>query len=320
MKYSDITFKGIWRALRRQWKVLLLCIAVFAVIGVGAGFLYADSQSAPADGTAGSFPFVDFSEIVYDKDYYTACYQKLSSTHTNINTYLSALLSDSSISAAQKEQLRQMQQSLTEVLVPLKEAYGKMDAMYFPPEFRDMVIENYEKLLEGTRRSLIVSEAAVELLKEMQAPVITSDSITKSYEALLSQAANYGTYLRNIDTYQQTIDRLNNDYHLIRAESAQVSDELEKAAVALNDAIEDINVAARQIAAENFIHINLSYDSNGAILTTVTHTHDESSAQDVFAILVIFCVLVGVCCGAFFAICREVIVEKKKVAEQSNAQ
>ena len=49
---------------------------------------------------------------------------------------------------------------------------------------------------------------------------------------------------------------------------------------------------------------------NTAVIT-LSHTHRAASMEEAFAVMTLFCALVGICGGAFFTICLEVKRRRK---------
>ena len=315
MKYSEITFKNLFLSLKHQWKIVVVCTFLFVLIGAALGSFYGKTLSSPSAGTADQIGSVDFSSVPYDDKYYTSCKDFLVTSCKSANDYIVALLSDSTITSEQKIELENFKKRFEEFdlqyIVPISEAFQSEYAFfYMPTEYQEKLNSDYEKKLEDIELNLISSEAAVELLKEMQAPQLETDVISGYYETLLKRAVDHGNYLRNRQLYQNRLALLQENSVAMKRETRELRKNLDAAVNGLNDLIESQNQLAGQIAANNAINIQVVYGEKGAFSAAITHTHTEMPAQEVTMILMIFTSLVGICSGAFFAVCYE--AKKKK--------
>lgn len=46
MKYEEFSVKTLLGALKHQWKFIVVVVLVFALVGIGAGFAFADRAPA----------------------------------------------------------------------------------------------------------------------------------------------------------------------------------------------------------------------------------------------------------------------------------
>ena len=113
------------------------------------------------------------------------------------------------------------------------------------------------------------------------------------------------------------LERLNQESEKITADGRELFRDMKFAAEELNDLIEEVSSIANAIAAENHFNLTVQYNEKGVSTTSILHTHRENDPQEVFQVLTIFCTLVGVCVGGFFAVCRQAKREKKEEREQS---
>lgn len=319
MKYPEITFQTVLRAFRRQWKAFVLSVLLFALLGVGAGFVFSEKAAAPAAGGAAPLEEADFDEITASADYYADCKDYLFERQKDAVNYVQELAADRTITGEQRavlnEQLLLLQEYKDTVLDALQAAWSVPDALYIPDEFLDSETARYESLAASIRLSLISAEAAVDLLKTMDSPDVGTDDINKAYASLLSSAAQYGPLKVSLTRYEAALSQLEEHTDEIIAQSRWLNGQLNAAKREFNQLQTEVCQVLDSIAREN--SLLLAADSTGNDLSvTIAHTHTLATAQEAFAILVIFCTLVGVCGGAFFIVCREA---KRGVKETEQA-
>ena len=320
MKSMTITFATFWGALRHQWKCVVVVTLCFALLGCGIGYIYAGSDAVPAAGKADALKPVDFSLVNNDASYYRGCSGLLATGLNNARQYLNTLLGEKTVTPLQKETLNLYLKELTEwetmLYEPVETALAVRDRIYIPVEHLTAQTEYYENLLENARRDLVVAEQAVELVKNMQAPTVQTESITKSYETLLASAAAYGVQIRNVQLYEDILENLA-DEDTVQTNSKWMASALKKAAGELNGLMADISAIADEIAKENWLEYLAVYDVNEAVTLTINHTHGDVDKTENFVVVVLFATLVGLCAGAFFAVCREAKKEKSNRVDSS---
>lgn len=315
MKSMEITFQTLTGTLKHQWKIVLATLVLFALIGVGAGKLYAGTLSADAGGRADELAPVDFSTIAQDANYYYFCGEALQDALNQTIIYVRTLAEEATLTGVQKAALLEYKEALDlferEHFRPIQKALDRKENQYVPTEHIREVEEYYEQKVSDLQRDIIISGEAAELIKNMQAPAFQTESIAQSYEGLLAAAAMYGSQLREIRLYETILDNLA-DRKTVLANGRWMESALEEAVAELNPLMADISAAAQEIAQENYLDYLVGYNIDGEMQMTLNHTHRAVSAQENFAVIVIFCTLVGACAGAFFALCREAKAEEKR--------
>lgn len=319
MKYAEINAQTIFHAVKRRWKTFFLTVLLFSAVGLCGGFLFSGRLSAPADGGAAGTMLSDYSQLTLDDDYYTSCKTNLLTAYNNAVSYLSALSSESTATQAQQARLGEYEEQLrdfnSEVLAPIQTLFSSRvssEDIYIPPQLLEEVTAKYEALLKNTRLNLIAAEAAVDIVKSMDSPDTQSDEIDAAYVTLLKQAAQYGNYKKNEAIYESVLNQLTQEPERVADRSRKLERELNSASRQLNGIIEDLNQTADEMAKENFFNLSVAYDNNNAIQVTINHTHAASDRQEAFLVITLFCVLAGICCGMFFAVCREAFQDKKR--------
>lgn len=327
MKVYSITFQTVLHALQRQWKRILITVLLFALLGAGGGILFQGRGMAEAGGSAQPLPPVDYAQVPRTRDYYTDCLALLTDTMTNLNSYIASVSTNAAPAAggeAGMERLDALDALERDAavlqsgrLVPLRSALSEAGAVYAPAEYLDSLADRYAQELETLRMDLIAAEAAAETIRQMDSPDYDGN-FTGSYNALLSQALQYGTLLRSQAVTEKYLDRLTNHMPEIRTECRRVERELRTAAEELNALMNRFIPLAGEIARE----ANLTFTpavKDGKTEITVTHSHRASSAGESFAVIFVFCVLVGICFGVFLAVCREAKEETKRLSSSAEA-
>lgn len=328
MNAYTITFQTVLDALHRQWKRILVSILLFALLGGAAGFLFRGRGAAEAGGGAQPLNQVDFAQVARTQDYYTGCLRLLTDTMSNLNNYIASVSANALPTAAQEvepqeaEALETLKALSREVavlqsdrLTPLSGALNGVGAVYAPDEYLDNLADRYARDLASIRMDLISAEAAMETLRQMDAPQYDG-SHSDSYTTLLSQAAQYGSLLRSQAVTEEQLEKLTNHMPEIRAECRRVERELEAARGELNAILDRFDTLADKLAREAGLTFTPAATSEKMDIT-VTHSHRASSAGESFAVTMVFCVLVGLCLGIFLAVCREAKEEKKRLSSSA---
>lgn len=316
MNVYAITFQTVLSALRHQWKRILVSVLLFALLGGAAGFLFRGRGAAEAGGGARPLNQVDFAQVARTQDYYTGCLRLLTDTMDNLNNYITSVSANALPTAAQEVEAQEAEALETlkalsreaaalqsDRLTPLSGALYAAGAVYAPEEYLDNLAGRYARDLASIRMDLISAEAAMETLRQMDAPQYDG-SHSDSYTTLLSQAAQYGSLLRAQAVTEEQLEKLTNHMPEIRAECRRVERELEAARGELNALLDRFAPLADELAEEFGLTFTPA-GTSGVVDITVTHSHRASSAGESFAAIVVFCVLVGLCFGVFLAVCRE---------------
>lgn len=323
MKYKEISFQTLLNALRHHWKAYLLIVAFFCLLGAGAGWWYAPRAAVSGGWEVQPLSTVDFSKIEEDETYYANCSAALNAAYVNANQYLSTLNADSTITEEQREMLTALSGQLTLLLEkdyqPIKDALSATGRLYLPKAVREDQAETYAQKLSTARLNLLQAEAAADLIRSMDAPDVGTDEINSAYAALLSQAQRYTQLQRDIPLYEELLRQLREDTDLLDENCREMDLLLNAAAKHLDGFLEDMTELAEEIAAENGLCLSVEYGAEGTdaadtATITLSHTHRAASGEEAFAVMTLFCALVGICGGAFFTVCLELYGRKRQKA------
>lgn len=302
MNYMEITFQNMMRAFLRQWKCIVIFTVVFVLIGACTGMIYADSFSAKADGSAESCQLLDFSDAERSISYYDDCYSRLLTAYKNTNTYVSVLAAEATATQEQETILAEFQAQLedfeVQTLQDIMLAYAGTGAVYVPEGFHEEAIRYYTAKLEETHLEVIVLQESLETLLQTG-----SD---QELEKLVSEkTAEYENARRMEETYKSFLEKLTEDPETVYAESLNMEAALNAAAQQINALIVQVDDFAAQMAVDNHLRVLISYGADDAVNVLIQHTHGERTQREGFLVITLFCTLVGICFGAFFAICRD---------------
>lgn len=320
MKYKEISFQTLLDALRHHWKAYLLIVALFCLLGVGVGWWYAPRAAVSSDWEVQALITADFSDVREDEEYYTNCLMELAAVYSNANQYLSTLNDDSTITAEQREMLTALRGRLNilkkEDYQPIQEALAVTGKLYLPKAARATQLEAYEQKLTSARLSLLQAEAAADLIQNMDAPDVGTEEIHATYAELLAQALNYTRLQRDIPLCEELLRQLREDADLLDENCREMDRLLNTAAAHLDSFLAEMTETAEAIAAENSLILSIEYEADGTdtantAVITLSHTHRAASREEAFAVMTLFCALVGICSGAFFTICLEVKRRRK---------
>lgn len=335
MKAYSVTFQTLTDALKHQWKLFLAVVLSFAILGIAGGLLFAEQGSSETGGGgADPLPDVDFQTVAYTPSYYNDCLQELLTSYRLLDSYINTVFSIELPENPSKEWLLERQTELTAeqrifqqtTLLPLQYTLEETGKIYVPAEFLDTLTSNYKSQLSTVQIDLLAAEAATETIRQMTSPVdiyvSESDSsndesifvaasntpmptsIVDSYTYLLDQAANYGRLLKTQATYEALLDQLQNERRQIQIKSSQVEQQLVEVAQDLNTLMAEVSQTAEEIGKTAYMHIRLDQNVGGYTIS-VDHSYRPASIEESFAVIELFCVLVGICAGAFLAVCRE---------------
>lgn len=326
MKTYQITAQTIVSAMKRQWKSFLAVVLAFAVLGAAGGWLYAGRGSSE-EGGGGAQPLskVDFQKVAYTQAHYRDCYQALSDSFDTLAPYLDTAFGAVALTEELAERRTalemEMEIFLQNHLLPLQYTLREAGALYVPEEFLDGLTAQYESQLSAVRMDLLAAEVATETIRQMGSFASQNGDVINNYLGLLSQAQQYGTLLQNQASYEMILDRLRNETEQIRAGSRQVKQRLDEAVQVLNALLEDASRTADEIGSEAALDIHFQLNQKtGMMEPVVTHTYRASSNLEAAALVTLFCVLLGVCAGAFLAVCREAKGAPDKTASSSKKQ
>lgn len=320
MNYKTINFRLVCGAIKHQLKIILLTILVFALAGAGAGYWYASGTKVEAAGRADALASVDYSLIPYNYNYYRNSLEYLVTCYNNANSYLNTLLQDANPNAEQRARLADSAKRLKEfdgeALMSVQALLRPRDTLFIPPEFQAEAISRYEVSLRNLQLDMIEAEIAKELIETMDSPDVADNNSISTYNSLLSLAAEYGNDKMKEQEYTAILDQLKNHPDQILAQSRQAEEQLLEVAERLNGLTEELCQIADEVASENSVIVSVSYSTNYTAQITLTHTHSAASPEENFTILFLFCILVGICLGLFFAVCREARIVALKSSEK----
>lgn len=319
MKVYSITFGTILNGLKHRWKIILASTLIFALLGAGCGYLFRGRGMAGAGGSAQPLPAVDLGALPYSQDYYTTCLNALYGGLDGLSRYMSVFSASTSPDAERQAALDAVRVDAAEfqsaALQPLQSALNEAGAVIVPEEFLDGMADRCARELASLRIDLLAAEAATETIRQMDAPDYAGD-FSGSYGNLLALASQYPTMLRTQAVTEKYLDGLTNHMPEIRAESRRVERELDEAAETLAALMDRFLILADEAAKEEALVFTPKVEDGTATDVLVTHAHRASSAQESFAVIVLFCVLAGLCLGAFLAVCGEAKEEKLQAASR----
>lgn len=309
MAEYEITFASFAGAVKHHWRLLLLTLVLFSAIGAGASYFYAERGAAELIYHADAARPVSFQDIRPESNYYYVCQDALEKASSDLRAYLDSIASVSTLTeedrAAISAQRKEIEDFEREQLAPLRKQLNGLDAIYVPERFLPVLIEDYESSLAATERNLISAAAAAEIVKGMAAPSVSDEASLSNYNALLSRAYNYTSYLQDLDAYRTRLERLKSEEDMIRADGREMARQQKAAADALNALGKRTAEFAEELAEKRLLNITVQYSADNALTVTASHTHSAATAQENFQIVWLFCTLSGLCVGAFLALCRE---------------
>ena len=309
MREFEITFASFIGAVKHHWILMLSSLVLFSLLGAGTGYWHANRGSADADGDADALIRAEVTELTQDAEYYTNVQSTLNLAYQNACTYVKSITDIPSLTNDERLKLEKQLKALTlfekEKLKPIADRLYAPDAVYVLDDYIPKLIETYENELVSVRRNLIVSEQAVKIIEAMDAPSVDNENSLANYNALLTQAYDYGNYLLQQEIYTERLEKLRNDANSISTSSREIGRLQKEAVRQLNQITEEISNEADALAKAHVLNIGTQYDSAGTLSVIVTHTHRAATPQDNFLIVWIFCTLTGMCVGAFLALCRE---------------
>lgn len=316
MSEYQITFSSLIRAVKHQWKVLLAALLVLSITGAGTGYWYAGHHTVSANGGADALKAGIADVSPADEQYFSDYYGILSLRRQNIQTYLDTLKGLTPLSDEDTASLKALQKEIDSVhkayLSPISERLNAADELYIPDACIPKAIERYRNKLASLQRELPGAEAAAEIIKNMDAPVLEDDSTRTYYNALLTRAYNYTSYLIDRDKYSKYLEQLENDPDAVGANAREMAELEGQAAQELEQIEARASACAEELAQAKYLQIINTYSDDGTLSVTVNHTHGAASAQENFLVIWIFCTLCGICIGAFLAVCKEAEAAKRK--------
>ncbi len=313
MNYSEITFKTICAAWRRQWKFLIVYILVVSFVGTVASYFYADGSEAVSPAKSDVIPNLILEDVEKDRNFFSMATNKLSGYAGSLELVLTAISEESTLTDEQKQVVSEFQEDLLEwkkeQLKPLQEQLSM--GAYIHPQGVEDAIAYYMYRYTTIELNLIESSAAYELLRTMNAPLTENEEILSNYNKLQTQAALYGSYQKELIIIQNWLEELKNPTELI-ARSWDMVRNVAGVEQNLNLFAQNLGAFLANLAEDNQLILRIEFSDETSFNLSITHTYRDIDASENFAALSLFCVLTSVCSGLFFAICKEVKQQKKK--------
>lgn len=308
MKYSEITLQSLAQGLKRQWILVVLSIVLFAAIGAGASILWSDQLSAEGSGSVAPLAMEPIEMDEIEQNYYRTYYAQLQQHSENLHEYLRRTMLDHTITSEQSEALNTAMDAIMKyqktVLEPIDEKLSDTSTIYIPKELYQETLRDYEKQYANCQEALLISESAVDLLKSMGALTSTDATINETYATLLAQAARYGSLQVDLQHNAAILDQLKNQPQLIRSQSEELELQLEEAQTALDTLGEETHSLLQEVAETN--HLDLAATPTAEeLVVTVSHTNRPATAQEAMMAMMVFCGLVGLAAGMYFAVWRD---------------
>ena len=162
MNNRELRFQDLVSGFRRDWKLFLVIVGGFLLLGLAAGFFFSGRASAEGSGSAQAWEPVDFAEVPMDTTYYGNCYDYIKSQHQVLCSYLDGVRNDSSITEEQQEQLLEMKEEILtfdeDELAPIYWDLNAPDAFYLPDELRQSTLAQYQQERETLLQNISKSE------------------------------------------------------------------------------------------------------------------------------------------------------------------
>ena len=290
MKDTALTFETMLRALKRQWKLFAAVVLCFALLGAAAGAVWSQRMSSGGGGFADPYRTLDLSSFSGDRNFYHMCFLAFAQYDYDLCAYLEKLLAETTLTDTQRQTLHGLEARLehweAEQLDPALRFYESHRCI--PPEFAE------QELLDAKREILELERR------------ITAGDTSPELPAYLSARAS------EVRILEENADEL-------RAESEAMELVLSAVADALNRLIGELNVAVQNIAVENHFEVTFEYTDKYGWKDyadySLVHSHNPITPQENFAVIVLFFVLVGICAGAYFAVCREASQDSRRSNE-----
>lgn len=317
MKHEEFGVSTLFGALKHQWKFIVIVVLIFALVGVGAGMAFADKGAGEAAGEAEALPAVSDSKIKQNVNYYNAYYKLLKGSYDTAIAYQKDFIGKNNLTAQQKQDMTDilllLEDYYEDVLSVIEKKFNAVGAVYIPINFYEQYIESCEQGLETSRHKLAVAQAAADMLATMDAPTSQTDSTLKNYDLILSTAASGLEQMQLVQIYEARLVTLQDKDAVAQAE-AEMKQLLADATTEWNTLLKTLSEKANAIAKETNVIFNILPGEKDTVEFTLRHTHDTSSVQESFVLIVLFCVLTGICASLFFAVCRECKRQKKAQA------
>lgn len=254
MKYTEVTFKDMFQALRHQWKMFLGFVVGFTALGIVSGLIWADGlvASPRSGGTVEGLLIPDFSAISCDPVECISYSNQLSEAYVRAASCCLFLQREVTLDPAQREALQSFGERLEE--------------------------------LESTELQTIWNRCAA--LAEVDASNMLPDSEQRLEEELNQACQKLGSLIAEL--------------HLVVNEIAE-SKHLD-VFVFYDKTINPYYITPLS-SVEGDLLGNGNLEEKGKMISVV-HSSGYRSQEKAFLNLTLFCLLVGICAGTFFAVIK----------------
>lgn len=335
MKFYEITFETMIQAVRNRWKTVLLTVLGFAVLGAGFGFAASRAGDIVGAGRADTLALLELPAAADDKDYYFDYASSIHALCDDAELYLEKLSEETTLTEEQQALVMSLQEELsvwkedclTEIEGLGMNAYRPCVPEAFVSQEKDLC---EAKLLDfGAKRD--AAQMAADLLESMESAALAQTGAEDAYEELVKTAAALPEYQRVADIFEARLEWLDAPDEMF-ANARRLDELLADGADSLNALVGKVNAAAQAIAEEShlIIHMHVGHADRGyselepnvaseekeeskkpgeeekvPLKIGIEHSFGISYAKDAFLVIALFCTLVGLCAGAFWALCKE---------------
>ena len=238
MNNRELRVQDLISGFRRDWKLFLVIVAGFLLLGLAAGFFFSGRASAEGSGSAQAWEPVDFAEVPMGITYYVDCYDYIKEQRKVLCSYIDGVRNDSSITESQQEQLLEMKEEILifdeDELVPIYWDLNAPDAFYLPDELRQSTLAQYRRERETLLQNISKSEYARSLLDTVGGLSTSDAAVNEIYASILSQAAEYRQLQLDLEQLDTRLNLLENEYPALRQASEEMAQRLDDAARALD--------------------------------------------------------------------------------------
>lgn len=333
MRHFDISYGTIISAVRNKWKSVLLTVFCFSFLGLVVGFLGHKHGDIQGSGSAEALKLISVDSIPYDANYYIERTSSVRALYDDLGMYLDAIYENHTLTERQLTHVKSLRDELKTIGKTYLDdivALGHNESQpCIPVEFLQEEIQRCEVLYATYKSDLESAQAAKDLLDIINEDSLDGKDSETAYQTLLQTAATLPEYMRVSEIFDTRLEWLNSPDEISK-NNQKLSILLDDAVRALNELAGKSNSAAMQIAEDNHIHIKLHYTgadrgyyslipvlgeqipAKAPLEVGIAHSFTVSRAEDFFVVTVLFCTLVGICVGAFFAVCREATGKKSQ--------
>mgnify|MGYP000967788322 CR=1 FL=1 len=296
MNNRELRVQDLISGFRRDWKLFLVIVAGFLLLGLAAGFFFSGRASAEGSGSAQAWEPVDFAEVPMGITYYVDCYDYIKEQRKVLCSYIDGVRNDSSITESQQEQLLEMKEEILifdeDELVPIYWDLNAPDAFYLPDELRQSTLAQYRRERETLLQNISKSEYARSLLDTVGGLSTSDAAVNEIYASILSQAAEYRQLQLDLEQLDTRLNLLENEYPALRQASEEMAQRLDDAARALDARAEEAVALLEEIAQE--IEQSLQNDMEREVSSAVIGEMVMQKLKEVDEVLIVrFKIAVG---------------------------